>query len=301
MFGSKPKAYSSPLEKNDHPELDTSEELDMEGIKQFQSLIGSLQWAISLGRFDINTAVMTLSSFRACPRDGHLQRAKRICGYLYKMKHGAIRIRTEEPDFSDLPDEEFDWERSIYGDVSEDIPHDAPIPLGKPVIHSQHQDANLMHDIVTGRAVAATLHWLNKTPIDWYSKKQNTVETSTYGSEFNTARIGAEQTMELRITLRYLGVPIKGPTRVFGDNESVVKSSNNPDAKLHKRHTILSFHRVREAIAAKVMTYHFLPGDQNPADILSKAWGYAQVWHLLKPLLFWEGDTMNCIKSDQEE
>jgi hypothetical protein len=54
MFGEKPstKVYS-PLEKGDHPELDTSELLDQTGIQQFQSLIGSLQWAISLGRWSL--------------------------------------------------------------------------------------------------------------------------------------------------------------------------------------------------------------------------------------------------------
>jgi hypothetical protein len=54
--------------------------------------------------------------------------------------------------------------------------------------------------------------------------------------------------MDLRTTLRYLGVPIRGQSYMFGDNESVVNSSMNLDAKLHKRHTALSFHRVREAI-----------------------------------------------------
>ena len=76
MFGHKPKHYSSPLESKDHPEFDTSEELEAPDIIRYQSMIGSLQWAVSLGRFDINTAVMTLSSFRVSPRKGHLKRAQ---------------------------------------------------------------------------------------------------------------------------------------------------------------------------------------------------------------------------------
>ena len=93
MFGEKPKqTVYSPLEKGDHPELNESELLDKEGIAQYQSIIGSLQWAITLGRFDIATAVMTMSSFRAAPHRGHLERAKRICGYLAKMKHGTIKF-----------------------------------------------------------------------------------------------------------------------------------------------------------------------------------------------------------------
>ena len=65
LFGTKPMHnISSPLEKGDHPELDISDFLDQEGIEMYQSLIGSLQWAVSLGCIDITTVVMTLSGFR---------------------------------------------------------------------------------------------------------------------------------------------------------------------------------------------------------------------------------------------
>ena len=81
MFGSRPSTkYMSPLEKNDHPELDTSELLDEDGILQCQSLIGILQWTITLGRFDVGTSVMMMSGFRVAPRVGHLARLRRICG-----------------------------------------------------------------------------------------------------------------------------------------------------------------------------------------------------------------------------
>ena len=74
-FGHKPKQnVSSPLEKNDHPELDMMELLDMDGVNKYQSLIGALQWSISLGRFEVMTAIMTLSSFHVAPRQGHMDR-----------------------------------------------------------------------------------------------------------------------------------------------------------------------------------------------------------------------------------
>jgi hypothetical protein len=88
MFGAKPKAtYVSPLPPNDHPELDATELLGEDGIQQYQSLIGALQWMISLWRFDVVMAVMTLSGFRVAPRIGHLGCLKRVCGYQCKMKH----------------------------------------------------------------------------------------------------------------------------------------------------------------------------------------------------------------------
>lgn len=205
MFGTKPsRKVRSPLDKGNHPELDTSDFLEEEDVQKYQSLIGSMQWAISLGRLDIATAIMTLSGFRAQPRIGHMEHAKRVVGYLYKKRSATIRIRTSEPDYSGLEDQEFDWTSSVYGNIKEEIPKDIPKPLGKYVTLSHFVDANLFHDMLTGRSVTGILHFLNKTPIDWYSKKQSTVETATYGSEFVAARVCTEQVMDIRFTMRYL-------------------------------------------------------------------------------------------------
>ncbi|MEM1010203.1 MAG: reverse transcriptase domain-containing protein, partial [Myxococcota bacterium] len=97
LFGCMPTKVMSPLVKNDHPELDTSELCGPDDVMKFQSLIGALQWTISLCRFDVANAVMTLGRFRAEPRLGHLDRAKRIVGYLSRFPHGAIRFRTGIP------------------------------------------------------------------------------------------------------------------------------------------------------------------------------------------------------------
>ena len=68
MLGHPPKQNcTSPIENNDHPELDNSELLDVDWIQKYQSLIGALQWVVTIGRFDVQTAVMSLSSFRAAP------------------------------------------------------------------------------------------------------------------------------------------------------------------------------------------------------------------------------------------
>ena len=145
-----------------------------------------------------------------------------------------------------LPDLEYDWTR-IYGGVLEEIPK----ALGKSVTTTTFLDANLLHDPITGRSVTAVLHFFNLTPGDWYSKRQATVENPTYGSEFVAAKTATEQIIDIRQTLRYLGVPIKSKAYIIGDNKSVVTSSTVPHSLLSKRHNILSYHRVREAIAAK--------------------------------------------------
>jgi hypothetical protein len=65
--------------------------------------------------------------------------------------------------------------------------------------------------------VTGTLCLANKTPINWYSKKQSTIETATYGSEFVAARTCVEQERYLRNTLQYLGVPIHYKSYMFGN------------------------------------------------------------------------------------
>ena len=295
LFGDKPRQYNSPLEKGDHPELDLTDELDIEGIKIYQSMIGALQWVIQIGRFDIATAVMTMSSFRANPRKGHLDRLKRIYGYLLKMKNGIIRFRTSEPDYSGLAVPEYDWERTAYAGAQELLPKDAPEPLGNPVTTTTYFDANLYHDMLSGRSVTGILHFLNKTPVEWYTKKQSSNATATYTSEFHAGRTATEQVIDFRLTLRYLGVPIKD-SYLFGDNKSMIDSSTLPQSRLHKRHVMLSYHQVREAVAAKIVKLCHVAGEHNPADILSKHWGYQQIWPLLQPILFWQGDTRNIVR-----
>jgi hypothetical protein len=82
LCGEKPRKALSPLEQNDHPEMDDSPFLGQDEMQQFQSLIGAMQWAVSIRRLDIATAVMSLSSFHAMPKRGHLERAKQIYCYL---------------------------------------------------------------------------------------------------------------------------------------------------------------------------------------------------------------------------
>ena len=132
MFGCLPNKYNSPLNSNDSPEPDTSELLDEIGIKMFQSMIGALQWCVTLGRFDIAVAVMSLSSFRAAPREGHLKRAQHIYGYIRNHNKAAIRFRTSLPDLSEFSMPEHDWMYSVYGnECKEVIPDFLPTPKGR--------------------------------------------------------------------------------------------------------------------------------------------------------------------------
>ena len=128
----------TPLDKNDHPELDTSEILEGDMASKYLTMVGQLQWLATLGRFDIHAQVAPMSRFRAAPRQGHIYRLKRIYSYAITTKDYAIRDRTDQPDYSFLPDQDFDWTYSVY----EILPDDMPAPLGKAVITTTTMDAN---------------------------------------------------------------------------------------------------------------------------------------------------------------
>ena len=106
-------------------------------------MVGQLHWLIKLGRFDIQAQAITMSRVRAQPRKGHLERLTRIYAYLIRKKDYASRIRTTEPDYSYLPDQNFDWAHTGHGHVNEIIPDDIPDRVGKSVTTTTAVDANL--------------------------------------------------------------------------------------------------------------------------------------------------------------
>ena len=202
------KATRPLLKKNDHTELETSEILKGDMAAKYLTMVGQLQWLVTLGKFDIHAQVATMSRCRAAPRQGHMDRLKRRYSYATRTKDYAIRFRTDQPDYSFLPDQDFDWTYSVYGNVQEIHPDDMPELLGEAVTTTTTMDANLNRCLATGKSLTGRLHFVTKTPVDWHSKKQATVERATYGSEFVAAKTATEQIMDIRQILRYLGAPI---------------------------------------------------------------------------------------------
>ena len=126
-------------------------------------------------------------------------------------------------------------------------------PHGNPVTISAFMDANhagyvIMHHLHTG-----ILIFVQNTLIIWFSKRQNTVESSTFGSELVANRICKELIVVLQYKLRMFGVPIDGPANVFCDNRGMVKNLSIPKSTLLKKHNAINYHAVHEAVAAGIL------------------------------------------------
>jgi hypothetical protein len=159
-------------------------------------------------------------------------------GYLKRHPDGAIRFRTGVPDHeSRATPVIYNWINLVFGPNEEELPDNMPTPCGKPFRITMYEDANLMHCLVTKSSMSGIIHLVNQSPVQWFSKKQNLVETATYGSEIMVARKATQQIMDLRYTLRMMGIPLDGPAWMFGDSHSVITSSNTPHSTFNQRHT----------------------------------------------------------------
>jgi hypothetical protein len=104
---------------------------------------------------------------------------------------------------------------------------------------------------------------LNDTSIRWIYKRQKTVETSTYGSELVASSVATELIFEDRYMLRSLGVALDGPALVLGYNVSVVLNTTVPSSVLKKKHNEIAYHRAREAVAVRLMSFAFIKSEKK--------------------------------------
>lgn len=190
---------------------------------------------------------------------------------------------------------------TVYGDAKEGTYENWPTPKGKMVRLTTFKDANLYHCRVTGKAQSGIIHFIQQTPVEWYSKLQDTIETATFGSEGVCGRIATDQVIGMRATLMGMGVPIEKTSWIVGDNQSIITNTTIPSSTLAKRHNALSYHRIRWAVAAKIINFVKIDGVANPADALTKFLPASEFYPLLKPILFWQGETKRITESSSGE
>jgi hypothetical protein len=216
------------------PEMDTSDECNEEMATRYMQLIGVLRWAVELGRLDIYTEVALLSQQMSLPRIGHLEVVYHIFAYLRSHEKSRIVFDPADPVPIKPTQAKPDWSL-FYDELEEELPPKMPEPLGHPVHIYVFVDANHAGNLVTRRSHTGILLYVQNSPIVWLSQRQNTVETSTFGSEFVALRIARDLTISMRYKLRMFGIPLEGPAQVFCDNQGAVKNTSIPESVLSKK------------------------------------------------------------------
>jgi hypothetical protein len=145
-----------------------------------------------------------------------------------------------------------------------------PTPRGLGSITRVFVDADHATDNITRRSRTGFLVYLNNAPVYWFSKKQTSVETSSFGSEFAAMKQCTEYIRGLCYKLRMMGIPIEGPSYIYGDNRSVLFNTIIPDSMLKKTSQSIAYHFVREGSARDEWRTAYVNTHLNPADLLTK-------------------------------
>jgi hypothetical protein len=281
------KKVTAPLTTSYRPELDASDELTPSDAAYFQSLIGILRWAVELGRIDITCEVSMLSSHLALPREGHLQQVYHIFAYLKCHHNSRIVFDPSYPtiDYENFPRK--DW-TSAYGELTEEIPDNAPESRGDGFIMTAYVDADHAGDKLTRRSRTGYLIFLNMSPIYWHSKKQTSVETSSFGSELVAMKQCTEYIRGLRYKLRMMGIPMQDPTYVYGDNKSVLCNTTLPESTLKKKSNSIAYHFVRDGTARDEWRITYVNTHSNPSDLMTKSVPGGEKRQVLVRMIMWD-------------
>ena len=173
------------------------------------------------------------------------------------------------PYYNETSFQECDW-KEFYGEVKEAIPSNAPEPRGESVHIRMYVDSDHTGEKRTRRSRSGFFVFLNCALVQWLSKKQPTIETSVFGAEFVAMRIGMESLRGLRYKLRMMGVPIWGPSLIYGDNMSVIHNTQRPESTLKKKSNSIAYHAVRESVAMGESLTGHVGTNSNVADLATK-------------------------------
>jgi hypothetical protein len=146
---------------------------------------------VELGRIDIIMEVSLLASQLAMPRIRHLEAVFCIYSYLDRKHNSRMVFDPTYPGIDMGSFKECDW-KEFYGDVKEAIPPHAPKPRGKEIDLCMFVDSDHTGDCLTRYSRTGYFIFMNMAPIDWYSKKQGTIESSVFGAEFVTMKTAME-------------------------------------------------------------------------------------------------------------
>ena len=212
-----------------------------------------------------------LSSHLELPREGHLQQLFHLFAYL-KWNHNSEMVfdPTDPVIDQSLFDRKY-WTASEFGlTMKEELPPNMPTPRGMGFVIRAHVDADHAGDSITRRSRTGFLKYLNSAPVYWLSKKQSSVETSSFGSEFCATKQCTEYIRGLRYKIRMMGIPCTDPSFIFHDNQSVLTNTTAPASTLKKKSQSIAYHFVREGVARDEWRTAYVNNHLNPADLLTK-------------------------------
>ena len=144
-----------------------------------------------------------------------------IISYLQGKHNSRLSLDTTYPDIYHSSFKKHKWV-DLYGNIKEAIPKNMPDPRVKDVYLRMYVD--IYHDVdnSTRRSSTGLFIYINMALIHCLSNKQPIIKTSVFGVEFVEMKHQMETLRVLWYKLRMMGVPIFGPSCIYGDNMLVI-------------------------------------------------------------------------------
>lgn len=202
----------------------------------YRSGVGSLVYAMVCTRLDIATAVGIVSRFLANPGTAHWHAVQRIIRYLKGTLDYVLALGGASPDFE------------LQG----------------------YSDASYASCIDTRRSTTGFIFEFCGSPVAHGSTRQSVLGDSTTVSEYIALATTAKEAIWLRLLVKEIGYPQKGPTLIFEDNQSALALAKNPVHHNRTKHIDVRFHFIRECIENEQVDVTYLPTDDMKADLLTK-------------------------------
>jgi transposase InsO family protein len=240
------KTYNTPMEFG--IKLNKNQDIDQMTDKPYSSLIGSLLYLSNSTHPDITFAVHRLSSYNSNPNEIHWKAAKRILKYLKKTDDLGLVFKNSN-------------DCTLHG----------------------YSDSDWASDLDTRRSTTGYFVTLNRNPISWCSKRQNTIALSTAEAEY----MGISETIKELIWIKKLLTDLKitdFKTELACDNQSAIQISKNPVFHQRTKHIDIRYHFIREKIQEMKIKLYYLPTELMIADLLTKPLPYPRFIELCKPL-----------------
>ena len=202
----------------------------------YQSMIGSLMYAMTQTRPDLAYAVSFLSQFLQNPGPIHIKAAQRVLRYLKQTKNIGITYDGKQPGFCG------------------------------------YSDADYGEDIQTRKSRNGYVFYLYGGPISWKSARQKCVTLSSTESEYYGLSSAAREAAWLRLLLtelEYQGGDIN-PTTIKGDNQGSLALAENPEFHQRTKHVDIQYHYIRQEVENGCIALEFVPTRLMAADGYTK-------------------------------
>ena len=178
-----------------------------------------------------------------------------------------------------------DWKK-FYGNVTEEDPPRMPKPLGRPVSMTIFVDAEHASHVVSRRFQTGYFLFIMNGLMASFSKKQNTVESSTYGSELVALRIARDRIVAMRIKCKSIVIPLIGRANVYCDNQGVVMNTSIPESTFSEKHNSINYHVIHESAATGILRVDKEDTNTNWVDALTKLQPFSKKQALVGNILW---------------